>query len=317
MTTLQLPQTLDFASETYRLGGTHNPNRHHRHHHHQHRRLFSASTTLPLSVSSPKLNLKVTQLTVSENDAFHDYATVIMDVLECYMEPSPTLEEKLTMLEEEVSRELNNDEMGNEKLIELGEDEGDTDKQVTAIRQGPNQQHSFLNNLRRNSFFHPVSSSMLDFELNNKSYFAQPAGGTTATNYQLDNDDTQDYGSTRSYNSTISAQPKKMRRKHHKMNKRVKSFTQRVKNEDVAHRLADLFQDDHDIWAKEKEGIDLSVDSMQESKTGSYCESCNGRSKRRVVIKELENEYIYPTPTITSFRRIISRRFHIFKHHAT
>lgn len=322
MTTLQLPQTLHFASETYHSGDTHNPNcqhnhHHHHHRHHHHRRIFSASATLPVSVSPPKVNLKTTQETLSEGDTFHDYATVIMDVLECYMEPSPTLEEKLTMLEKEVSQEMNNYEMGEEKLIELGDDtasidgklEQPSDKQVTALRQTSNQ-YSFLNNFRRNSFFHPASSSMFDFQLNNKSYFAQP--GSERHHQQQEESGINDYGSIRSYNSTILAQPKKMHRKHRKMNKRVKSFTQRVKNEDVSHRLTDLFQDDHDIWAKEKVENESSVD---EAKTSCNCVHCNEKSKRRVVIKELENEYIYPTPTITSFRRIIGRRFHIFKHH--
>lgn len=97
MTTLQLPQTLNFASETYSFGGTYNPdkqhqhhqrNHHHKHPHHRHRRLFSAAATLPVSLESPKLSSRVIHETVSENDSFHDYATVIMDVLECYVESS-------------------------------------------------------------------------------------------------------------------------------------------------------------------------------------------------------------------------------------
>ncbi|KAI5968309.1 hypothetical protein CANMA_002525 [Candida margitis] len=321
MTTLQLPQTLHFASETYHFGGIQSPNRHHRHHHHHHSsRLFSTSATLPLSVASPKMNSKVAQEQTTENDVFHDYATVIMDVVECYMAPSPTLEEKLTELEEEVTQEINKSAVGEEKLIELDEKQDPvakdcmpqqtSGKQITASRHSSTQ-NSFLNNFRRSSIFKPTSSTIFDFQLNNQAYFAQ----RDTDNYQSEENDAHDCVSARSYNSTISAQPKKLRKKQSKMNKRVKSFTQRVKNEDVSHRLTDLFQDDQDIWAKEKLEKELSLDGVEEGKTSCSCANCDAKAKRRVVIKESENEYIYPTPTISSFRRNISRRFHIFKHH--
>lgn len=320
MTTLQLPQTLNFASETYSFGGTYNPdkqhqhhqrNHHHKHPHHRHRRLFSAAATLPVSLESPKLSSRVIHETVSENDSFHDYATVIMDVLECYVESSPTLEEKLTQLEEEVSQEMGNNELREEKLIELGEEHDSQNnkveataevvaaiqtpaKQTTTFRQSSTQ-HSFFNNIKRNSFFHPASSSMFDFQLNNKSYFAQP--GTQKHQQEQDTDDDfNDCVSLRSYNSTISAQPKKMSRKHRKMNKRVKSFTQRVKNEDVSHRLAGLFQDDHDIWAKEKVENDLSVGTIEEANTSCCCTRCDDKPSAELSSKSWRMNIFTPLP---------------------
>lgn len=75
----------------------------------------------------------------------------------------PTLEEKLTQLEEEVSQEMGNNELREEKLIELGEEHDSQNnkveataevvaaiqtpaKQTTTFRQSSTQ-HSFLTTL--------------------------------------------------------------------------------------------------------------------------------------------------------------------------
>ncbi|KAI5954346.1 PET100 [Candida jiufengensis] len=255
--------------------------------------------------------------TIGSNGKFHDYATVILDIINFYFLPdSPHLDERLNELERLCKDEIfSTDEDENENGKELamvkvrknksiakretGKEElysiedNEDDKKLNSRKSS--RANSFINGLNKkyNSMFNMNSNlnSKLDLSLKEQQ---DPQDEPT---YHFGDDDQEDAKILENYkideefeNQFLLPKSKKLNPKRRPKFSTMRSFTQKIKNEDVGYKLTSIFR------------VSSNDDEEQEIRTGSSIKSDSelmpGGRKRKVKIQEQKNQYILPTPTL-------------------